>query len=337
MKKIIFTLLLFGVSIFSYAQVGIGTNTPDNSAMLEIQTTTKGILFPRMTSAQRVAIPFPANGLYVFDTDTKSLWYYNNTVWVNTASEATFGDVKSGIQTTDHSGWVLLNGRALATLSATQQTVAASLGLAGNLPDASSSYLSQNGTALGSVSGSNTNTLTQANLPNVSFTGTAAAAGGHTHTVDPASFSSSNAGDHSHSTFAQSINTSSYTHNHGVGDGSNPYNDVAQNIPGLVRRTITGESLTATGLDPIFSGEEPDLRFPPKAIPNDTHSHTVNIPSLSTNSTGSHSHDIDVPNTTSSSAPDHTHSVTVSSGGSGTAINIAPKTLSVNMFIYLGL
>ena len=46
----------------SYAQVGINTNTPDASSALEIESTTGGILIPRMTEAQRDAIVSPASG-----------------------------------------------------------------------------------------------------------------------------------------------------------------------------------------------------------------------------------------------------------------------------------
>jgi hypothetical protein len=56
-----------------------------------------------------------------------------------------------------------------------------------------------------------------------------------------------------------------------------------------------------------------------------------------TNWSGTHNHYYDVPNTTSTTNGDHNHTVTVSSGGSGTAITVAPRTLSVTMFIYLGL
>ena len=57
------------------AQVGIGTTTPNSSAMLHVESTTKGVLFPRMTAAQRNAIT-PVNGLMVFDTDSNSLFIY---------------------------------------------------------------------------------------------------------------------------------------------------------------------------------------------------------------------------------------------------------------------
>jgi hypothetical protein len=140
MNKLL-NVFLFIASFQLSAQVGIGTNTPDNSAILEMQSNNKGILFPRLTSVQRLAINAPSSGLYVYDTNTKSLWYYNGTLWINTVSEASFGDIKSGIQTTDHSGWILLDGRALSTLNANQQAAAATLGLSATLPNASNAYL----------------------------------------------------------------------------------------------------------------------------------------------------------------------------------------------------
>lgn len=71
------------------AQVGIGTITPDASSVLDITSTTQGLLTPRMTTAQRTAIATPANGLLVFDTDIKSFYYYDTStsLWIKV-----FGD-----------------------------------------------------------------------------------------------------------------------------------------------------------------------------------------------------------------------------------------------------
>lgn len=55
---------------------------PAASAMLDITSSTSGLLIPRMTSAQRSAIASPATGLMVFDTNTLGFWYYNGTAWV---------------------------------------------------------------------------------------------------------------------------------------------------------------------------------------------------------------------------------------------------------------
>lgn len=71
-------LLLLSRVATLQAQVAINTDasSPDASAMLDIKSTTKGLLAPRVTSAQRTAFASPADGLWVYDTDTKSFWYY---------------------------------------------------------------------------------------------------------------------------------------------------------------------------------------------------------------------------------------------------------------------
>ena len=66
----------------SYAQVGINTNTPDASSALEIESTTGGILIPRMTETQRDAIVSPASGLMIYQTDQDfGFYFYNGTGW----------------------------------------------------------------------------------------------------------------------------------------------------------------------------------------------------------------------------------------------------------------
>ena len=70
------------------AQEGIGTNNPDPSSALDVTSTTQGMLIPRLTTAQRVAIASPAEGLRVYDTDTKDFWYFDGTVWVQESANA---------------------------------------------------------------------------------------------------------------------------------------------------------------------------------------------------------------------------------------------------------
>jgi len=83
MKKIIYTAAFLFTGYIANAQVGIGTITPETTSMLDITSTTKGFLMPRMTTGQRTAITSPAAGLQVFDITTNSVWYYNDAVWVN--------------------------------------------------------------------------------------------------------------------------------------------------------------------------------------------------------------------------------------------------------------
>lgn len=54
----------------------------DATALLDVKSSTKGMLIPRMTTAQRTGIATPATGLLVFDTDTNAFWYYNGTAWM---------------------------------------------------------------------------------------------------------------------------------------------------------------------------------------------------------------------------------------------------------------
>ncbi|MCZ2356601.1 MAG: hypothetical protein LC115_07935 [Bacteroidia bacterium] len=68
------------------AQVGIGTLTPDASAMLDIQSGDKGILVPRMTTSARSGIASPATGLLIFNTDINQFEYFDGTVWINISS-----------------------------------------------------------------------------------------------------------------------------------------------------------------------------------------------------------------------------------------------------------
>jgi len=89
MKKLY--LLLTVLIFFCLAQaqnVGIGTATPDSSAKLEVSSTAKGFLPPRLTIAQRNAIANPAIGLVIFCSDCDELQVFNGTAWKNMSGSA---------------------------------------------------------------------------------------------------------------------------------------------------------------------------------------------------------------------------------------------------------
>lgn len=69
------------VWIDTNGNVGIATATPAASALLDLTSTTKGFLPPRMTEAQRDAIATPATGLVIYNTDTNALNYYDGDSW----------------------------------------------------------------------------------------------------------------------------------------------------------------------------------------------------------------------------------------------------------------
>jgi hypothetical protein len=73
----LFIGLVFCCSISVSGQTGIGTTTPNASSKLEIASTDKGLLIPRMTATQRSAIATPANGLLVYQTDSETGFYVN--------------------------------------------------------------------------------------------------------------------------------------------------------------------------------------------------------------------------------------------------------------------
>ena len=62
-------------------KVGIGTASPSSSAILDVSSTTKGVLLPRMTTTQINAISSPAEGLTVFNTLLNTLCFYNGVTW----------------------------------------------------------------------------------------------------------------------------------------------------------------------------------------------------------------------------------------------------------------
>lgn len=97
--------LLFSMQII--AQTGIGTITPDPSAKLDIFSTTKGFLPPRMNNAQRVAISSPAAGLMVYQTDgTSGLYCYGSSGWIYVINSSTnvVSVVNGGTGTTTSTG-----------------------------------------------------------------------------------------------------------------------------------------------------------------------------------------------------------------------------------------
>jgi hypothetical protein len=85
----IIIILALGITLNCSAQQGVSINSagapPDNSAMLDVNSTLKGVLVPRMTEAQKLAITNPANGLLIYQTDNViGFWYYDATIpaWV---------------------------------------------------------------------------------------------------------------------------------------------------------------------------------------------------------------------------------------------------------------
>jgi endonuclease I len=83
MRKIRLFLLPFLISSSIFSQVGVGTETPDNSAALHVESTTQGFLPPRMNSEQRdeIIVTTESKGLIVFNIDSNALNIFDGVTW----------------------------------------------------------------------------------------------------------------------------------------------------------------------------------------------------------------------------------------------------------------
>jgi hypothetical protein len=63
--------------------LGLGTSSPDTNAIIDMHSTSKGILLPRMNTVNRTAIVNPATGLLIFNTDSNEFNFYNGSSWTN--------------------------------------------------------------------------------------------------------------------------------------------------------------------------------------------------------------------------------------------------------------
>ena len=122
MKQLVTFLAAVLLTASTYAQVGIGTTSPDNSAALEVQSTTKGFLLPRVTNAQMNAITSPAEGLMVYCTDcaTKGLYVFNYNFWQSIISPDVLLTLVVDVTTSTGKTWMDRNlGASRAPTSST--------------------------------------------------------------------------------------------------------------------------------------------------------------------------------------------------------------------------
>lgn len=88
MKKNLILSLVLMLSTLSFSQVGIGTTTPNSSSILDLTSTKKGFLPPRMTTVQRDSIVSSVAGLMIYDIDNKKFEWYDGTIWVGVEAES---------------------------------------------------------------------------------------------------------------------------------------------------------------------------------------------------------------------------------------------------------
>lgn len=90
MKYFFYTLILIACLTVNVSGQNVSINNdgaaPDNSAMLDVTSTTQGFLPPRLTSTQMDNINDPAEGLLIYNTDSAAYFYFNNIEWVSVGS-----------------------------------------------------------------------------------------------------------------------------------------------------------------------------------------------------------------------------------------------------------
>lgn len=246
----------------------------DASAALEISSTTKGLLPPRMTTAQRDAIASPSQGLAIYNTDTDALEIKRATAW-RAAAGVPVGSIipwLGGYFTgATNTGFTSVLGNTAAEVNAALNASGfyvcdgSALNLAGSpiydgagryLPNLTDSRFLMGSTAGGTTGGQNSTTLITANLP------------AHTHSID-----------HSHGSHTHSIN-----HDHGsAATGAHTHTYNLRVTSSLV---TSGWGGNASELDSFNTGSTtPTIDIP--AFTGTSGSATISLSSSTSGSTGS--------------------------------------------------
>ena len=123
MKNFFYSLFIFFTTI-SFSQVGIGTTSPNPSSVLDITSTSGGLLVPRMTVTQRANIATPIQeGLLIYQTDnTPGFYYYNGSTWT-VIEVATVGTSMTIEEYEDLTDAVKVTNTATTNVNTTSETV----------------------------------------------------------------------------------------------------------------------------------------------------------------------------------------------------------------------
>jgi len=185
MKKLITFLFLTFLSFNLFSQ-GVSINTdgsnPDNSAILDVKSTSKGVLIPRMTQSERSSISTPSNGLMVYQTNgTSGFYFYDGSSWVRlaTGTESLYTE-GTGVDITNN----------VVTNTSPDQTVSLTSGgattITGTYPNFTISSTDNNSggtvTSIGAGDGLNGGTITSTGTISMPNVGTANTYGSSTET-----------------------------------------------------------------------------------------------------------------------------------------------------------
>lgn len=81
-SKLFYIIFILWIGLVdAFGQIGVGTTTPDSSAILDVTSTTKGFLLPRIANVN--LINNPAEGLMIYHTKDKCIYVFNGDTWVN--------------------------------------------------------------------------------------------------------------------------------------------------------------------------------------------------------------------------------------------------------------
>ncbi|WP_323789242.1 phage tail protein [Psychroserpens sp.] len=345
-----FLAMVFYYGVF--AQVGIGTTNPDGSSVLDITSSDKGILIPRMSAIERMAITTPADGLIIYQTDdVKGFYYYDLTlgtwdrVLKQTKDAIPIGSIFTFPMATIPTGYLVCDGSAVsrsnyadlfAILGTTYgagdgsttfnlpdyrgQFLRGNDNGSGNDPDAGARLDRGDGTT-GDAVGTNQNTAMFSHLHEIDPPNTNTLSNGnHSHSVGTLNGNTAFSGNHSHHISGTTGNTnSSGSHSHIIRGTEANINYSTNPFGGGGNHFVVDDNGTA-GPDSINTLTSPN------------HTHSVNIPSNNTNSNGNHNHSVTINGFNTNNSGSHYHSVDVpvfDSQLSGSSLENRPINISV--------
>lgn len=320
-KLLLFSLCCLGIFTPLNAQVGIGTTSPNNSSMLDIESNEKGILIPRMTALDRLAITSPAEGLMVYQIDDIiGFYFFDGASWDRILKESKdsvpTGAIFSFPVEIPPTGYLICDGSAVSR--ATYADLFALIGTtygAGdgsttfNLPDYRGKFLRGYDNGAGNDPDASTRLdrgdgITGDNIGTTQND----AISSHLHENVPPSVTSNTSGYHAHQTYSSNVYTNaSGNHYHNV-----PSNTVSTNYitnhDHMLRGQRVNSSYSSFGTDDAFYIDDNNTGVETlNTFSAGGHNHSVYIPSSNTNSSGNHNHSINIPALNTNTSGSHSH------------------------------
>ena len=126
-----FIILLLTISLNCVAQIGLGTSSPDKSAVLDLSSNTKGFLMPRMTTLQQSNLVNPAIGLMVYNTTTNQIETnkgdgLGSASWTGASTNGTTANIGTNTTQLATTEFVMSNSNNYNSINATNEIMTAS-------------------------------------------------------------------------------------------------------------------------------------------------------------------------------------------------------------------